>query len=137
MRLLLDTHILLWGAVEPERLSRVASSLIESPDNEMVFSALSLWEIAIKTGRGRADFRIDAGMLRRNLFDNGYAELAVTQRPCGGAGGSAADSQGPVRPHARRSSHRRRIYASHVRSDGRQVSGIHSTGLTTVAPTES
>ena len=78
MKLLLDTHILLWGAVEPEKLSRVASSLIESPDNDMVFSALSLWEIAIKTGRGRADFRIDAGMLRRSLFDNGYAELAVT-----------------------------------------------------------
>ena len=78
MRLLLDTHILLWGAVEPERLSRVASSLIESPDNEMVFSALSLWEIAIKTGRGRADFRIDVSSLRRSLFDNGYAELAVT-----------------------------------------------------------
>src|SRR5271156_5245841 len=77
MRLLLDTHILLWGAVEPARLSRVASSLIESPDNEMMFSALSVWEIAIKTGLGRADFRIDAGMLRRGLFDNGYAELAV------------------------------------------------------------
>jgi PIN domain nuclease of toxin-antitoxin system len=78
MRLLLDTHILLWGALEPERLSRVALSLIESPDNEMVFSALSIWEIAIKTGLGRTDFRIDAGTLRRNLFDNGYAELAVT-----------------------------------------------------------
>jgi PIN domain nuclease of toxin-antitoxin system len=78
MRLLLDTHILLWGAVEPERLSRAASSLIESPDNEIMFSAVSLWEIAIKTGRGRADFRIDAGMLRRSLFDNDYAELAVT-----------------------------------------------------------
>ncbi len=78
MRLLLDTHILLWGAIEPERLSRVASALIESPDNEIVFSALSIWEIAIKTGLGRADFRIDAGMLRRSFFDNGYVELAVT-----------------------------------------------------------
>jgi PIN domain nuclease of toxin-antitoxin system len=78
MRLLLDTHILLWGAVEPERLPRSASSLIESPDNEIMFSALSLWEIAIKTGRGRADFRVDAGILRRSLFDNGYAELPVT-----------------------------------------------------------
>lgn len=78
MRLLLDTHILLWGAIEPERLSRVASALIESPDNEIVFSALSIWKIAIKTGLGRADFRIDAGMLRRSLFDNGYVELAVT-----------------------------------------------------------
>jgi PIN domain nuclease of toxin-antitoxin system len=78
MKFLLDTHILLWGAVEPERLSPVASALIESLDNEMVFSAVSLWEIAIKTGLGRADFRIDAGMLRRSLFDNGYAELAVS-----------------------------------------------------------
>jgi PIN domain nuclease of toxin-antitoxin system len=78
MRLLLDTHILLWGAVEPERLSDLASSLMESPDNEIVFSALSIWEITIKTGRGRADFCIDAGVLRRNLFDNGYVELAVT-----------------------------------------------------------
>jgi PIN domain nuclease of toxin-antitoxin system len=56
----------------------MASSLIESPDNEMVFSAFSIWEIAIKTDLGRADFRIDAGMLRRSLFDNGYVELAVT-----------------------------------------------------------
>jgi PIN domain nuclease of toxin-antitoxin system len=78
MRLLLDTHILLWGAIEPERLSRVASALIESPDNEIVFSALSIWKIAMKTGLGRADFRIAAGMLRRSLFDNGYVELAVT-----------------------------------------------------------
>ena len=78
MRLLLDTHILLWGAIEPEKLSLAASALIESPDNEMVFSALSIWEVAIKTGLGRANFRIDAGILRRSLFDNGYVELAVT-----------------------------------------------------------
>ncbi len=78
MRLLLDTHIVLWGAVEPERLSKSASSLIEDPENEIAFSAVSLWEVAIKTGRGRADFRIDPGLLRRNLFDNGYSELAVT-----------------------------------------------------------
>jgi len=78
VRLLLDTHILLWAAGEPERLSEAASSLIENADNEIVFSAVSLWEIAIKTGRGRDDFRIDAGLFRRNLFDNGYAELAMT-----------------------------------------------------------
>jgi PIN domain nuclease of toxin-antitoxin system len=78
MRLLLDTHILLWAAVEPERLSRTAGALIESPDNQIMFSALSLWEIAIKTGRGRAEFRIDAGLLRRSLLDNGYSELPVT-----------------------------------------------------------
>ena len=78
MRLLLDTHILLWAAAEPETLSRAAQSLLENVNNELIFSAVSLWEIAIKTARGREDFRVDAGLLRRDLFDNGYAELAIT-----------------------------------------------------------
>ena len=78
MRFLLDTHILLRGAIEPERLSSPASALIESSDNEIVFSAVGLWEVAIEAGRGRAQFRADAGVLRRSLFDNGYAELPVT-----------------------------------------------------------
>ena len=78
MRLLLDTHILLWAAAEPERLSRAAQSLLENVNNELIFSAVSLWEIAVKTARGREDFRVDAGLLRRDLFDNGYAELAMT-----------------------------------------------------------
>ena len=78
MRLLLDTHILLWAANEPERLSKATRSLFENPNNEVVFSAISVWEIAIKTGRGRGDFRIDAGFFRRRLFENGYAELPVT-----------------------------------------------------------
>jgi PIN domain nuclease of toxin-antitoxin system len=78
VRLLLDTHILLWAAVEPERLSGAAQSVLENANNELIFSAVSLWEIAIKTARGREDFRVDAGLLRRDLFDNGYAELAMT-----------------------------------------------------------
>jgi PIN domain nuclease of toxin-antitoxin system len=87
MRFLLDTHILLWGAIEPERLSSAARSLIENSDNQIVFSSVSLWEIAIKASRGRADFQIDAGVLRRGLFDNGYAELAVTGAHAAGLAG--------------------------------------------------
>ena len=52
--------------------------MIGEPDNELTFSSVRLWEVAIKTGRNRADFRIDVSSLRRSLFDNGYAELAVT-----------------------------------------------------------
>jgi len=78
MRLLLDTHILLWAANEPERLSKATRSLFENRNNEVVFSAISIWEIAIKSGRDRDDFRIDAGFFRRRLFDNGYEELPVT-----------------------------------------------------------
>jgi PIN domain nuclease of toxin-antitoxin system len=78
MRLLLDTHILLRAAAESRRLSVAGQSFLGDPEHDLVFSAVSLWEIAIKTGRGCDDFRIDAGQFRRNLFDNGYAELAMT-----------------------------------------------------------
>jgi PIN domain nuclease of toxin-antitoxin system len=78
MRLLLDTHMLLWAANEPERLSAATRALVENPNNDVVFSAISIWEIAIKTGRGRDDFRLHAGFFRRGLFDNGYTELPMT-----------------------------------------------------------
>src|SRR6476660_1132487 len=78
MKLLLDTHLLLWAAGEPRRLSKQARTLIDNPDNELLFSSASLWEVAIKRGLGRADFRVDARLLRRGLLDNGYGELPIT-----------------------------------------------------------
>jgi PIN domain nuclease of toxin-antitoxin system len=78
MRLLLDTHLLLWTVGPEERVPAQARRLIGDPDNEMLFSAASLWEIAIKSGRGCDDFKVDARLLRRNLLNNGYRELAVT-----------------------------------------------------------
>lgn len=78
MKLLLDSHLLLWAAGTPERLSAAARALLEDPDSELLFSAASLWEIAIKRALGREDFQVDARVLRRGLLDNGYAELAVT-----------------------------------------------------------
>jgi PIN domain nuclease of toxin-antitoxin system len=78
MKLLLDTHLLLWAAHDPKRLSKTARALIENPQNELYFSAASLWEIVIKQGLGREDFRVDAGLLRRGLLDNGYLECPIT-----------------------------------------------------------
>ena len=78
MRLLLDTHVLLWTIAESRRLSAAARALIGEPDNELTFSSVSLWEVAIKAGRGRDDFRIDVSSLRRSLFDNDYVELPIT-----------------------------------------------------------
>jgi PIN domain nuclease of toxin-antitoxin system len=77
MKLLLDTHLLLWAAGKPDRLPATARSLIEDPANEPLFSAASLWEVAIKRGLGRADFQVDARLLRRGLLDNGYGELPI------------------------------------------------------------
>ncbi|MFD2265284.1 type II toxin-antitoxin system VapC family toxin [Lacibacterium aquatile] len=78
MRLLLDTHLLLWAANDPEKLSAEAKALIGDMQNQPVFSAASLWEIAIKRGLGREDFQVDHRELRRGLLDNGYEELPIT-----------------------------------------------------------
>ena len=77
MKFLLDTHLLLWAAAEPRRLSKQARALIDNPDNDLLFSAASLWEVAIKRGLGREDFKVDARLLRRGLLDNGYGELPI------------------------------------------------------------
>lgn len=78
MKLLLDTHLLLWAAEKSRRLSRTALRLINDSGNELFFSAASLWEIAIKQGRNdRSDFHVDARLLRRGLLDNGYSELPI------------------------------------------------------------
>lgn len=71
MKLLLDTHLLLWAAGQPERLSAQATELIQDNCNEPLFSAASLWELAIKRGLGRPDFRVDPHLLRRGLIENG------------------------------------------------------------------
>jgi PIN domain nuclease of toxin-antitoxin system len=80
VKLLLDTHVLLWAAGEPDRLSAAARELLLDPQNELLFSAASLWEIAIKRTLGREDFRVEPRVLRRGLLDNGYVELPITSQ---------------------------------------------------------
>ena len=77
MKLLLDTHLLLWAADDSGRLPKAARTLLLDPANELLFSVASLWEVAIKSGLGREDFRVDARLLRRGLLDNGYLELPI------------------------------------------------------------
>ena len=78
MRLLLDTRLLLWAVSQSGRLSSAARQLIGDPDNEVCFSTVSIWEVAIKQGRGHDDFEVDPRLLRRGLLDNLYRELPVT-----------------------------------------------------------
>ncbi len=80
MKLLLDSHLLLWAAGQNQRLSAEARTLLDDPANELVFSAASLWEITIKRSLGRVDFQVDPRLLRRGLLDNGYAELPISSQ---------------------------------------------------------
>ena len=78
MRLLLDTHVLLWAAGAPQRLPDDVRALIEEAATAPTYSVASLWEIAIKNGLGRASFSVDPRLLRRNLLENDYRELPIT-----------------------------------------------------------
>jgi len=78
VKVLLDTHLLLWAAGEPNKLPPAALAVIVNAGNDLLFSAGSLWEVAIKRGLGRADFTVDPRLLRRGLIDNGYHELPIT-----------------------------------------------------------
>lgn len=77
MKFLLDTHLLLWAAGQPERLSAATRQLLNNPKHDFFFSAASLWEIAIKKALGRPDFRVDLRQLRRGLLENGYVEMPI------------------------------------------------------------
>ncbi len=91
MKLLLDTQVLLWAAGASRRLPDGVRALIEDPENELVFSAASLWEVAIKNQLGREDFSVDPRLLRRGLIENGYVEL-----PVAGAHAVAVDLLPPI-----------------------------------------
>jgi PIN domain nuclease of toxin-antitoxin system len=92
VKYLLDTHLLLLAAGQPDRVPAAVRALLDNPANEPVFSAASLWEIAIKSALGRADFQVDARLLRRGLLDNGYIELAIASEHAVSIEGLAADS---------------------------------------------
>ena len=75
---LIDTHLLIWSLLRAPRLSRRAVALIEDPAHRLLFSAVSIVEIAIKYAQGRPDFPVDPGITRRTLLENDYHELPLT-----------------------------------------------------------
>ena len=77
MRLLLDTHVLLWALGDPGRLERTLRDIVEDPAHDVLFSAASIWEIAIKAALGRADFSVRPEAVVRAAHGTGFIELPV------------------------------------------------------------
>jgi PIN domain nuclease of toxin-antitoxin system len=77
VRVLLDTHILLWWLNDPNRLPRNVYAVLNDPDNDVLFSVASIWELAIKASLRRPDFEIDPGRIVEAALDNGFLELPV------------------------------------------------------------
>jgi PIN domain nuclease of toxin-antitoxin system len=77
MRLLLDTHVLLWALGEPKRLGKKARAEVEDTGNEVLFSAASIWEIAIKSALKQSDFRVTPNEILSAALQSGFTELPV------------------------------------------------------------
>lgn len=91
MKYLLDTHLLLWAAGMPEKLPSSVRTILNDPAVTPIFSAASIWDVAIKKSLNRPDFRVEPGVLRRGLIDNGYEELAIS-----GIHASSVDGLPPI-----------------------------------------
>ncbi len=77
MRLLLDTQLLIWAAMGSPRLSRAARAAITDPAAEIVFSVLSVWEVAIKHSLRRGDIPIAPDTFREALLGADWEELPI------------------------------------------------------------
>lgn len=75
MRVLLDTHILLWTLSDDPRLSSKARKLIENAA-EIYVSAATFWEMAIKVGLGK--LKVDLDDIREYCLESGFVELPIT-----------------------------------------------------------
>ena len=78
MKLLLDTHVLLW--VAEGTLPKSAEKYILDESNTLLFSSASIWEIVIKRALNRSGFNADPRLLLNGLLENGYEQLYITAR---------------------------------------------------------
>jgi len=77
VRLLVDTHVLLWAIASPERIPAAWRERLESPENEILFSAASIWELAIKVQIGRLDLGVTLLEIAEEAERMGFRELPV------------------------------------------------------------
>lgn len=78
MNFLLDTHILIWAAISPHKISSELANLLSDPSNHLYFSSASIWEISIKESLGKKNFKVSSKKLHGGLIENGYKEIKVS-----------------------------------------------------------
>ena len=85
MKLLLDTHILLWLVTDSPKLSSLARALIEDMDNVCLFSPASIAEISLKHKKHPDQLTFDGEAARNEFIDVGISELPLTSADAAGA----------------------------------------------------
>jgi PIN domain nuclease of toxin-antitoxin system len=80
MRLLIDTQILLYSIYQQQKIPAALQSRLSSPDNDILFSAVSITEIAIKSSLGRSDFPYPPDEVADAACAMGFVELSLNAR---------------------------------------------------------
>jgi PIN domain nuclease of toxin-antitoxin system len=78
MKILVDTHMLVWLAAATARLPLAAREIIEDPDNEIFFSSASIWELTIKHSLGKGEIPVHPRVLHTALAAHDFQEIAIT-----------------------------------------------------------
>jgi PIN domain nuclease of toxin-antitoxin system len=96
VKLLLDTHTLLWAAHEPDKLSIAAANAIRSWDNDVFVSPVSAMEIATKDRKGRLEYDTDlARQFMTEVKARGFELVPISGEHAERAGRYAAENQDP------------------------------------------
>ena len=78
MRVLLDTHVLLWALMEPARLSTELREALSDPGHQVMFSSVNIWEIAIKKSLRKPDFAFGPDVVLEAARATRLAELPIS-----------------------------------------------------------
>ena len=79
MKLLLDTHTLIWAVDDPSKLGPQAVTALQDPANDLLLSAATIWEIAIKVGLGKLSLSVPYRQwMNQAITDLGMTVLPIT-----------------------------------------------------------
>ena len=80
MKVLLDTHLLLWTLIEPHKLSAKAEFILQNTRNVFYYSTVSVWEVAIKHAKNKANMSISGTEFIRYCEQAGFKKLELDDR---------------------------------------------------------
>ena len=80
MKYLLDTHVIIWYAEDSSELPKKITDIIDSPENEIYISSISLWEIALKVSLGKLDLELPLDEFLINIRSRDFTFLQIEDK---------------------------------------------------------